>query len=33
MIESKIDFNGLNMGVINGQDVWTSVNNINPMEI
>jgi len=29
MVERKIDFNGLNMDVINGQDGWTSVNNIN----
>lgn len=30
MVESKIDFNALNMDVINGQGGWTSVNNINP---
>ncbi|HBG71370.1 MAG: hypothetical protein A2W93_14020 [Bacteroidetes bacterium GWF2_43_63] len=29
MVENKIDFNALNMDVINGQDGWTSVNNIN----
>lgn len=30
MLEYVIDFNNLNMDVINGQDGWSSVDNINP---